>query len=609
MEKVSTGTDTASGPGLLSFTLDRRRFLGLSVVAVGGLSGCTAAEAPLITEPLPDCKDTPANSVSQQFPAEGIHLAGHEMHMPGIAVRNQGLRVEPLPRTLLKQGKDGAPDVYNRVLPFYPDLHFDSDSRSGRQIQAQLNLDPGSSASVLAAESLPVQFDEFEFPGRGLRVTVNENGGGIDVWDGIHDQPSSHTFTLPAGSSRDIRIIQQSGTSTVTVNGQEIQSIPYQGKRLWIGLEADGGGFDVGKLTIAPLSNQRLSATSTTSLTMAPCKDGLRSIKRRNPDCMLGTAVAVNALMDNDQYRALVAGEFDMITLENAMKPGSIQPQEGVFTPQEALRGVQFAERHDMAVHMHTLFPNRSMGEWMYTLPTETSAQRAYVSTVVMPNHIAGALQPFPRFHSIDVVNEALDGVGWRDTLWHRTLGDKFIDLAFHTTREVAGPGPILIINDNATDKAGDYDEARFMMLLKKLIALKRQGLQRLGMGFEGHVYTTPNDNMSPADLERRMGILQNHGFYARVSEMDVTTHYNGSPDTTEEGLRLQAQQYGEIARVCMKMSNCIAFSLWGVGGKYASTSGINGGGKLVGGSNLLWDRQFRQRAAAYTAVREALAA
>lgn len=606
MEQLSS--EALSTPDVLRHALGRRAFFGLSATLVADLSACTS-ETPLITEPVPDCKNTPDNYADRPLPPEGVNLAGSEMRMPGITTRPGGLRVEPLPRTLLKQGKDGAPDVYNRVLPFYPDTHFDSGGQAGLQIRAQLRLDPGGSASLLLAESLPVQFDEFEFPGKGLRVTVHESGGVIDVWDGVHNEPSSQTFTALAGVDRNIQIIQQSGSSTVVVNGQEIQKVDYQGKRLWLGLDADGRGYDVGELTVAPLPNQRVTATDTTALTMKPCRKGLRSVKRRNPDCMLGTAVAINALMDNRQYRALVAGEFDMITLENAMKPGSMQPQEGVFTPQEALRGIHFARQHNMAVHMHALFPNRSMGEWMYTLPTETYAQRKRVSDIIMPGHIEGTLQFFPDMRSIDVVNEPLDGTDWRDTLWHRALGDEFIDLAFHGAREVAGPDPILIINENATDKAGEYDEARFTKLLGKLITLKRQGLKRLGMGFEGHVYKTPRDNMSPADLERRMSILREHGFYARVAEMDVTTHYNDSPDTTEEGLRLQAQQYGDIARVCMKMSNCIAFSLWGVGGKYASTSGIDGEGKLTGGSNLLWDRQFRQRAAAYTAVREALAA
>ena len=186
-------------------------------------------------------------------------------------------------------------------------------------------------------------------------------------------------------------------------------------------------------------------------------------------------------------------------------------------------------------------------------------------------------------------------------------MGDQFIDIALDAAYDAAqkyNPGLILITNDNSTDKKSPRDEARFNLLRPKLVAARKKGM-RVAMGFEGHVQKLGRDEMSPRDLARRMALLAQDGILARVSEMDVTTHIGDT--TTLEGLRVQAEQFGSIAKTCMQARNCISFTMWGVGGKYASTAGIDDQGKLSWGSNLPWDKNLKQRPAAYHALQDAL--
>jgi|GEM_PF-1299987 len=593
-----------------SHQLSRRAFLGLAgaasaAIAVEALAGCSSDE-PLDKTPIPDCGDARVQVPGVPIPKEGLSLTNHNWQVPGVGRVGNTLHVREAPITIYQKAKEGKAEADVPVLAFNSDTYFNC--KGDMQVDGHFKLaDSTSKASLLLAESLPVRFDEFEFPGKGIRVTLSQDGGHVDIWDGEHYEPKSLAFlTDRPGLNKNVTVSRSNGRLEVMVNDKTIAALPgFTSSKNWLGLEAAGNGFAADKLNIsAPNVEQEIDAqaVSMADATVVQCADGWRGLMKTHNDRVLGTAVAVNALMDDPRYAALVANNFTGITLENDMKPQFLQPQEGMFTTQNALRGFDYAKRHGMVVHGHTLVPNRSLPKWMRDAPLD-DVQR------IMVNHITGAFTVLPEMLSVDVVNEALASgrAAWRqDTPWFKAMGDNYINIAFAATQK-ARPNIYKIYNDNSTDKAKDLDEERFEMILRKLRDMQQQGVTNLGMGFEGHVYTTPNDNMSPADLERRMRRLAEFGFVARVSEMDVTPKDGKDEDISDEGLRTQAAQFGDIAKVAMQAPNCIGFTLWGIGGKYASTSEINDDGKLQGTSHLPWDEQLLQRPAAYKAVRAAL--
>jgi endo-1,4-beta-xylanase len=568
------------------------------------LVGCSPDE-PLDKTPIPDCGDVRIQVPGVAIPKDGMSLTDRNWQVPGVGRVGNTLHVREAPITIYQKAKDDRPEADVPVLPLNPDTYYHS--KGDLEFNGSFKLaDETSKASLLLAESLPVRFDDFEFPGKGIRVTLSKDGGHVDIWDGEHYDPKTLAFlTEQPGLNRNVKVSRSHDQLEVLVDGKTVTTLPgFTSPKTWLGLEAQGNGFAANKLTVsAPDAENEIDAqaVSMADATVAQCTDGWRNLMKTHNDRVLGTAVEVGELVDDPRYAAIVAN-FTGVTLGNDMKPQFLQPKEGMWTPQNALRIFDYAKRHGMVVHGHALVPNRSLPKWMREAPLD-DVQR------IMVDHVNGALIVLPEMLSVDVVNEALASgkAQWRnDTPWFKAMGDNFINIAFEAAQK-ARPNIYKIYNDNSTDKAKDLDEDRFEMILRKLRDMQQQGITNLGMGFEGHVYTTPDDNMSPADLERRMKRLAEFGFVARVSEMDVTPKDGDDTDISDEGLRTQATQFGDIARVAMQASNCIGFTMWGIGGKSASTRYIDGNGRLAGDSHGVWDVDLKQRPAAYKAIRTAL--
>ncbi len=626
METSDFATNPAlSDPSLLSVAgvdFSRRTFLrgvaGAALVGGGAelLSGCTGEDVSRL-EPLPDCKTADLQSKGEELGPDGLLMTSERWRLAGVEAGPDGLRVGPAPITIVNKNEqaltekpENAQDI--PVLPFETSRYFLTGG--GMRIDGELVLNNAQTkASVLVAETLPLTYDEFQFlPGNGVRLTLSAATGSLEIWDGKHKDPQTIVFPVDATDSatlaRSFSMTRNNGHLLLMVDGRQIADpVPFAGNKIWMGLEARDGSFAIPSLIAKPLDGETTTIVDAQSQTVEPCSDGLRTLaERRYPHCTIGTAVALSPMCTDSEYAALLAGNFNSMTTENALKPQFVQPQEGVFRTEEMQQIFEFALKHNMKVHGHALVPNRSLPKWMRDLPLSRVRQ-------VMVDHITGVIERIgrvPNLVSIDVVNEPLDGEEWRkSTIWHQAMGDQCVDIALeaaHAAAQRVNPGLVLVVNENSTDKDSPRDEARFNLLLTKLIAAKKKGIN-VAMGFEGHVYQLGRDEMSPSDLERRMAILNEHGILARVSEMDVTTRIDGK--TTNEGLRTQAEQFGEIAAVCMKAPNCISFTMWGVGGKYVSTAGTNKNGELSWSSYVVWDENMRQRPAAYRALREALGA
>lgn len=575
--------------------------IALGVGAGALLTSCTSETSPSPQQlEVDDCSERRVHLERSRLTPDGVDLTRQEWSIPGVEQDQNRLHVSPCPITIIeKDGRDRA------TLPIWPDRRFDTlDLRVKSSVQLH---SPKTETALSFVAELPTTYDDFQFPGKGMRVTVTNQSCTLEVWDGQHKDPKVESFALPRRSlHKDIEIIKKAGRLEVVVDGRAIKELEgFSEKHTWIGLEARKGECTVDTLRVSS-SEAGASIADMTTLKVEECDTGLRDIAV-NDSCAIGAAIALTPLLENAQYAAITTGNFSAITTENSLKPQFVHPEEGIYAFEETERLIAFADRHDMQVHGHALLPNRSMPEWMRTLSTETIADKARVREV-MVDHITTIMKHFPMIQSWDVVNEALEDRGWReDTVWYRAMGDEFINIAFAAAHK-ANPNAMLFINDYSMDKAGEYDESRFRLLLGKLQIVRKENQRALvGIGFEGHVYQTPRDCMSPNDVRRRMKAIMNNGMVTRVSEMDVTTHHDGSPDTTEQGLRLQAQQFGEIAKVCMESPACVSFTTWGIGGRYVSTAGVNDKGELTWGSNLPWDKDLKQRPLTYRALQQAL--
>ena len=92
-------------------------------------------------------------------------------------------------------------------------------------------------------------------------------------------------------------------------------------------------------------------------LLMTVCGECLGQTLREYADragVLVGAAVEPR-LLDEPEYAATLAREFNMLTAENSLKWGAIRPARGRFNFAPGDRLVAFAQKHGMKVRGHTL--------------------------------------------------------------------------------------------------------------------------------------------------------------------------------------------------------------------------------------------------------------
>ena len=91
---------------------------------------------------------------------------------------------------------------------------------------------------------------------------------------------------------------------------------------------------------------------------------GLKDAYRGSFDIGVGLSVAN---VDRQGQHELVTANFSTATAENAMKPASVHPREGVYTWEGADRIADFCRRHGMKMRGHCLCWHNQFADWMFT--------------------------------------------------------------------------------------------------------------------------------------------------------------------------------------------------------------------------------------------------
>ncbi|MEB3829733.1 endo-1,4-beta-xylanase [Phormidium sp. CCY1219] len=267
----------------------------------------------------------------------------------------------------------------------------------------------------------------------------------------------------------------------------------------------------------------------------------------------IGAAVPYRPLEENPMYRRVLAREFNMVTLENAMKFGLLSPQPQVYDFSKSDAIVEFALSHEMQVRGHTLVWHRMQPEWL----TEGEFTRDEYIDIVR-SHIQTVLGRYKSKIAVwDVVNEAIgDDGNFRDTIWLRGIGPEYVEMAFQWAHEV-DPDALLFYNDYGGEGRGKKSDAIYNFVKD----LRQRGIPIDGVGLQMHIWNVDKfpDPQKVAQNMQRLGEL---GLEVQITEMDVGLHKGKG--TLEEKLASQAKLYGDMLQVCLDASNCEAFVLWG---------------------------------------------
>jgi endo-1,4-beta-xylanase len=277
---------------------------------------------------------------------------------------------------------------------------------------------------------------------------------------------------------------------------------------------------------------------------------GLRALADRS-DLLVGAAVASAPLRDDTRYRNLLAREYNTLVPENALKFESVHPEPDRYDFGEFDRILSFAESNDMCVRGHTLVWHHQLPDWVeeggWTRDELTEVLRTHIHTVV--GRYRG------RVHYWDVVNEGIsDWWGLRKTIWMRTIGPEYIQMAFRFAHE-ADPDAVLFYNDYGVEGLGKKSERMYELiseLLERDAPIHGVGLQshlNLGQGIPGR-----------EELEANLRRIEGFGLQIHLTEVDV-----GAPEPTSEArLRKQAILYQRLMDACLAVRSCRAFVTWG---------------------------------------------
>ena len=268
-------------------------------------------------------------------------------------------------------------------------------------------------------------------------------------------------------------------------------------------------------------------------------------------------------LFSDEAYRTLFTAQAALFTPENALKFGSLQPQQGVFNfaPADAL--VDGARRYGLRVRGHTLAWNDWPPAWLKPL-SHAELERvfdAYLERVVP--HFAG------RIASWDVVNEPFwlgkDRPGTlRPGPWYDSMGIDYIFRAFRRTA-VLDPEAKLVLNESWTESDDPVGRAVRHSLLNLVDRIQDKGLRLDGIGLQGHLLPQlPHDFGAFADFlhqlaERKVEIL--------ITEFDVDDESFPEEDAARD--KAVAAYAGGFLRAALAVPAVSTIVTWGLSDRY----------------------------------------
>lgn len=279
---------------------------------------------------------------------------------------------------------------------------------------------------------------------------------------------------------------------------------------------------------------------------------------------LFGGAVSVASWAPKtlESHRALIEGQLNSLTAENAMKPDYLQPREGVFNFREADKLIAFAEQNDMNVRGHTLVWHGQTPDWFFRDEAgnridekdEITEEDRQLVINRMETHIEAVMNHFSdSVYAWDVVNEAVDDnaayIHRQNSPWYKIVGEDFIKIAFEKAHEVNSNAKLFYNDYNAV---AVYKRGRIITMLKDLI---NNGVPIDGIGIQAHWGV---DGPSISEIEDAFKMYAELGLEIHITEMDI-----GMDGRSEEQ---QAERFREIFQLFKKYSDVITnVTLWGV--------------------------------------------
>ncbi|KHF40595.1 endo-1,4-beta-xylanase [Halalkalibacter okhensis] len=286
---------------------------------------------------------------------------------------------------------------------------------------------------------------------------------------------------------------------------------------------------------------------------------------------------AVEPYQLNGRQGKILKHHYNSIVAENAMKPISLQPQEGQWDWEGADKIVEFARKNDMNLRFHTLVWHNQVPDWFFLdengnpMVDEIDAEKRDANKALllerMKTHIQTVVERYKDdVDSWDVVNEVIDdNGGLRNSPWYQITGTDYIKVAFETARKYAGEEAKLYINDYNTEVPSKRDD------LHNLVSqLLDQGVPIDGVGHQAHIQI---DWPSIEETRESFEMFTELGLDNQVTELDVSLYgwppdnaYETYDDIPAEDFERQAVRYDQLFELYEELEADISsVTFWGI--------------------------------------------
>jgi endo-1,4-beta-xylanase len=276
---------------------------------------------------------------------------------------------------------------------------------------------------------------------------------------------------------------------------------------------------------------------------------------------LFGFAVNDHRLADDAVYRGLIERHASIVVAENAMKWQALRPAPGQFEFTRANVIADFAQTQRMKLRGHALCWHRGLPDWFQKTATPENAKALLVDHIqTVAGHFAG------RIHSWDVVNEAIrledkQADGLRDSIWHRLLGESYIDTAFHAARQ-ADAKALLTYNDYGLEYDNGSDEAHRAAVLALLRRLKQRGVPVDAVGIQSHMRSARGERFGKGVVEF-ISAARGMGLKVMLTELDVDD--SSQPASIEARDNTVADVYSRYLQAALGTGEVTAVLSWGV--------------------------------------------
>jgi endo-1,4-beta-xylanase len=259
-----------------------------------------------------------------------------------------------------------------------------------------------------------------------------------------------------------------------------------------------------------------------------------------------------------------MAAEAGIFCPESALKWNQTEPQPGAFDFSESDAVAAFAARNGMMVHGHTLVWYAANPPWVSQLAAADDAVAA------LERHISTAVSRYRgKIWAWDVVNEAiepddrLDG-DYRNSVWLRTLGVDYVDLAFRLAR-AADPKVSLCLSEYGIEYATAAARRRRRALLALLQKLRDRNSPIDCLALQSHLEA--DQAFDRGELTAFLRSVVKLGYRLMITEFDVND-VKISGNTAERDLAV-ARHAAEYLDLVFSVERPMSITTWGLSDRY----------------------------------------